>query len=76
MKNLQDTDSPKFLAALEAGDLTGLKSVPKSDLHIHSILGSRIERIESWLGTYLRRPPSKMSSLDDMINYAHGVLYP
>ena len=76
MKNLQDTDSPKFLAALEAGDLTGLKSVPKSDLHIHSILGTRIERIESWLGTPLPRPPPKMSSLDDMIKYAHGELYP
>jgi adenosine deaminase len=76
MKNLQDTDSPKFLAALEAGDLTGLRAVPKCDLHIHSILGTSIERIESWLGTSLPRPPSKMSSLDDMINYAHVVLYP
>lgn len=76
MNNPQDTNSLKFLAALEAGDLTGLKSVPKSDLHIHSILGTRIERIESWLGTPLPRPPSKMSSLDDMIKYAHGELYP
>jgi len=76
MNNPQDTNSLKFLAALEAGDLTGLKSVPKSDLHIHSILGTRIERIESWLGTPLPRPPSKMSSLDDMIKYSHGELYP
>ncbi|TSA18004.1 hypothetical protein D4R75_11750 [bacterium] len=76
MNNPQDTNSLKFLAALEAGDLTGLKSVPKSDLHIHSILGTRIKRIESWLGTPLPRPPSKMSSLDDMIKYSHGELYP
>ena len=76
MKSLQATDSRTFLVALEAGDLPGLQSVPKSDLHIHSILGARIERIESWIGTSLPRPPSKMYSLDDMINYSHGVLYP
>jgi len=74
--NPHDTDSPTFLASLEAGDLAGLKSVPKSDLHIHSILGTRIERIESWLGKSLPHPAARMSSLNDMITYAHEMLYP
>jgi adenosine deaminase len=76
MKTAQQMDSLGFMSALRNGDLAGLKLVPKSDLHIHSILGTRIERIESWLQTSLPRPPSKMSSLDDMITYSHGVLYP
>lgn len=76
MKTAQKTDSVKFLSALRNGDLAGLKLVPKSDLHIHSILGTHIERIESWIGASLPRPPAQMSSLDEMINYAHGELYP
>lgn len=76
MKNPKDKDSQKFLAALENRDLAGLKSVPKSDLHIHSILGTRLDRIEAWLGKSLPHPASKMSSLNDMITYAHEMLYP
>jgi len=76
VKNLPSTDSSIFLTALEAGSLPGLKSVPKSDLHIHSILGTRIERIEKWLGKSLPHPPAKMSSLNEMISYSHEMLYP
>lgn len=76
MKSLRTTDSSTFLTALEAGSLPGLKSVPKSDLHIHSILGARLERIEAWLGRDLPHPPAKMSSLKDMITYSHEMLYP
>ena len=76
MKRPQDIDSKKFIAALKTGDLTRLKSIPKSDLHIHSILGTRLERIESWLGKSLPRPASRMSSLNEMISYAHEKLYP
>lgn len=69
-------DSSDFIASLQAGDLHGIRLVPKSDLHIHSILGTRLETIESWLGVTFTRPPAQMSTLDEMVTYAHQVLYP
>ena len=66
----------EFQIALANGDLTGLAAIPKSDLHNHSILGTRIECIESWLGHPLPHPSSRMTCLDDMISYAKDVLYP
>jgi len=69
-------DSRRFQTALREGDLPSLALIPKSDLHIHSILGTRIERVETWVGSPLRRPPSRMSSFHEMVEYAHDVLYP
>ena len=68
--------SQDFCQALCSGDLAGLKRVSKSDLHNHSILGTRLGNIESWIGNPLPHPPSQMASLDEMINYSHEVLYP
>jgi adenosine deaminase len=70
------TDTQSFQKALQSGDLQALRRIPKSDLHTHSILGTRIERIESWIGKSLLRPPARMASLEEMINYSHEVLYP
>jgi adenosine deaminase len=70
------SDSVQFQDALRSGDIKGLARIPKSDLHNHSILGARIEDLEAWTGTPLRRPPSHMTSLDEMISYANNVLYP
>jgi len=69
-------DSQEFKEALQRGDLARLARVPKSDLHLHSILGTRIARIESWISKPLQRPPSRMTSLEQMVEYSHGVLYP
>ncbi len=68
--------SQEFLSSLRTNDLAGLARVPKSDLHNHSILGTRIERIEKWAGQPLRHAPSRMASLDVMIQYSKDVLYP
>jgi adenosine deaminase len=76
MTQSQRSDSTAFVATLKLGDLTALRRIPKSDLHIHSILGTRIESIEKWLGRGLPRPAARMSSLDEMVGYAHEVLYP
>ena len=70
------TDVPLFISALQSGDLPALQRVPKSDLHNHSILGTRIESVESWLQKPLQRAQKRMTSLDEMIKYAHDVLYP
>gem|GEM_PF-2138942 len=76
MNTLHRTDSGSFIAALGTRDLSALRQIPKSDLHIHSILGPRLETIEQWLGVTFPRPPEQMSSLDEMVHYAHSVLYP
>lgn len=43
-------DSMKFIQALEGSDLDLLKSVPKSDLHFHSVYGSTQEVFEKYTG--------------------------
>lgn len=73
---MEKGDSQAFRSALRSGDLIGLSRVPKSDLHNHSILGTRIERIEKWIGQSLKHAPARMPSLDDMIRYAQDVVYP
>jgi adenosine deaminase len=70
------TQNHQFAQALLTGDLAALQKVPKSDLHNHSILGTRIERVEAWFNRSLQRPKDRMTSLDEMIKYAHEVLYP
>jgi adenosine deaminase len=69
-------DSQRFFTAIGAGDLAGLARVPKSDLHNHSILGTRIERVEKWIKMPIPRSQTRMGSLDEMIKYSHDVLYP
>ena len=70
------SDSKILCSALRSGDLSAIRRVPKSDLHTHSILGTRIERIESQIGKTLPRPPARMTTLDEMIRYSNEVLYP
>lgn len=72
----RSADSAEFRAALEAGDLASLRRIPKTDLHIHSLYGTRIESIEAWVRQPLPRPPGRMTSLDEMRDYGHQVLYP
>ena len=76
MNSQSTTDTLAFVEALQTGNLPALRKVPKSDLHNHSILGTRIEHIESWLNIPLPRAQKRMASLDEMIRYAHDVLYP
>ena len=65
-----------FQAALLSGEIDAIRTFPKSDRHNHSILGTRIERVETWIGKPLQHPPTRMSSLQEMIDYSHGVVYP
>ena len=74
--DLGTMNSKEFTRALLEGDSTGLTKVPKSDLHNHSIYGTRIEHIESWVGHPVPHPPASMKSLDEMIGYTRKFLYP
>jgi adenosine deaminase len=68
--------SGEFVQALIEEDISGLRKVPKSDLHNHSIYGTRIDHIESWIGHPVSHPPASMKSLDEMISYTRKSLYP
>jgi len=76
MSSEPTTDGQLFADSLQSGDLSALQRVPKSDLHNHSILGTRIENVESWLRKPLQRARKRMASLNEMIEYARDVLYP
>ncbi len=58
------------------GNLDAITEARKSDLHNHSLLGTRLENIESWAGAALRPAPQRMGSLDEMREYMHDALYP
>ena len=65
-----------FIGVLIHEDMEAIKKVPKTDLHNHSIFGTRVERVEKWANVSLPRPPSKMDGLKGMMSYAGGILYP
>lgn len=58
-----------FRLALESGDLLQIAKVPKSDLHNHGELGSRVEHLEKWLGQKIIRPQKRMHSFSDFEQY-------
>ncbi|HNW70696.1 MAG TPA: hypothetical protein PKI01_09855 [Bacteroidales bacterium] len=58
-----------FIKALETNDLNLMATIPKSDLHNHAELGSRIEGLEKWSGKKIPRAPQTMPSFYDFEAY-------
>lgn len=58
-----------FKKALELNDAGLLAKIPKSDLHVHAELGSRIGTLEQWCGKKITRPPGKMRTFFDFEDY-------
>ncbi len=58
-----------FQKALEQNDIDLLAKIPKSDLHNHAALGSRIEFLENWANQNIIRPPLKMKKFSDFEEY-------
>lgn len=65
-----------FINALSKGDLQAIKAAPKTDVHSHAFLSTRIENLEEWLGFPVKRPPRRMRGLEEMIEYVINVLVP
>ena len=65
-----------FAQAVEAGDLSALRSLPKADYHCHCYYGTRIENIERWLGRPLERPVVPLRGLQGMRDYAARAIDP
>ena len=76
-----DKYSKDFISALERGDLQTIKTVPKSDLHNHSALGSPFEKLQQWYGKPLTPPPFRLNGIRDFDAYLfrelrHAILTP
>jgi len=65
--------STAFANALSDNDINALALVPKSDLHNHSMLGSRFDTLEHYLGRKLQRPPSRMQAFQHFEDYLNSI---
>lgn len=65
-----------IIHALESDNLTELKTIPKTDVHCHSLFSTRRKNVEAWLGKSLTKPPIKMNGLEGMIEYSNKELVP
>ena len=61
--------------ALSANDINALALLPKSDLHNHSMLGSRFEALENYVGKKLLRPPAKMPAFHIFEDYLNEMFH-
>ena len=66
--------SINFVEALSTDNLTAMKAAPKTDVHSHAFLSTRLENLEHWVGHPLKHPPSKMKGLEGMMEYINEVL--
>ncbi|MFZ4414273.1 MAG: hypothetical protein ACOYOV_14415 [Bacteroidales bacterium] len=58
-----------FQKALAASDINLLKVIPKSDLHNHAPLGSRLSDLEKTVGEKIAPPPSALKDIAEMDDY-------
>ncbi|MCI3132100.1 hypothetical protein [Phenylobacterium aquaticum] len=56
----------EFQAALEAGDLAGLRACPKADLHIHALMGGDRDWVRARTGRDIAPLEHVLGSMDEM----------
>jgi adenosine deaminase len=59
--------------ALNENNINTLELLPKSDLHNHSMLGSRFRVLENYTGTKLKPPPVRMPEFQNFEDYLGGI---
>ena len=69
-----DIMSINFVTALSTDNLTAMRAAPKTDVHSHAFLSTRLENLEHWVGHPLKHPPFKMRGLEGMMEYINEVL--
>ncbi len=62
-----------LIKALNENDIKSLEFISKSDLHNHSMLGSRFESLENYTGTKLKPPPARIPEFHVFENYLNEV---
>ena len=45
-----------FIEALSMDNLTSIRAAPKTDVHSHAFLSTRLENLERWLGHSPKAP--------------------
>lgn len=65
-----------FIQALSTDDLDAIRAAPKTDVHSHAFLSTRLKNLEHWLGHSVTKPPRKMNGLEEMMEYVITVLAP
>ena len=65
-----------FIEALSTHDLDAIRAAPKTDVHSHAFLSTRLKNLEHWLGHSVTKPPRKMNGLEEMMEYVITVLAP
>jgi adenosine deaminase len=65
--------STEFANALSDNDINAVTLLPKSDLHNHSMLGSRFEALEKYVGKKLQRPPARMQAFHLFEDYLNSI---
>jgi adenosine deaminase len=66
MTVVPDSDSVAFITALEADDHDGLRSIPKSDLHNHCLLGGDRDYLRERTGLRIEPVREPLASIQDM----------
>jgi len=64
-----DNYSKKFVTAVKSGDIEELRTIPKSDLHNHFILGGNRKYLKEKIGVNIPILTKKLKSMDDMHNW-------
>ncbi len=62
----------EFIKALETQDSSLLCSVPKSDLHNHAALGSKLQDMQTAFGISIPSAPPFMNDIAEMNRYLHA----
>ena len=65
-----------FIQALSTDDLDAIRAAPKTDIHCHAFLSTRLKNLEHWLGHSVTKPPNRMKGLEEMLDYVIKVLAP
>ncbi len=65
-----------FIDALSTDNMDAIKAAPKTDLHSHAFLSTKIENLEHWVGHSVTKPPERMNGLEEMMEYVITVLAP
>jgi adenosine deaminase len=60
------SESARFIAGLESGDLAALRRVPKADLHVHAYLGGCRAHVLARTGQDIPPLQGVLGSMDDM----------
>lgn len=70
------SESVKFMAALETGDLAAVRQIPKADLHVHAYLGGCRAHVRARTGQDIPPLAGVLGSMDEMHAWNEAYIGP